>query len=79
MSEGFVCSNCGREVTAELTKLSGWVELVKSAGDVEEGFTPLTGSTAEIVLSCRCSHVSVEYAPGSISSAWDVPEEWTDA
>lgn len=72
---GIVCSGCGMEVTPELTKLSGWEEVIQQAGDDTNGYTPLSGSTAEITLGCSCGHTTIEYDSGEIR-AWDVPDGW---
>lgn len=70
-----ICENCDREIEAELVELTGKHELVQQARDADEGFMPVTGGKATVSFSCRCSHVQVEYGPGSCS-AWDIPGSW---
>lgn len=70
-----ICEECDREITAELVGLKGQHEIIHQAREADEGFMPVTGGKATVSFSCRCSHVRVEFGPGS-TSAWDVPGAW---
>jgi len=70
-----ICEECDREISAELVALEGQHELIHEARKAEEGFMPITAGKATVSFSCRCSHVQVEFRPGS-TSAWDVPDAW---
>lgn len=69
------CEECEREIVPELTKLTGQHQLIDQARDSDEGFMPVTGGTATVSFSCRCSSATIEYGPGS-ASAWDIPDGW---
>jgi len=70
-----LCENCGREIVPEVVKLKGKDELIHEARTAKEGWMSATAGTATIRFKCRCSHVDVEYGPGS-ASAWDFPDSW---
>lgn len=70
-----LCERCEREIDPELVELKGQHDLINQAREADEGFNPITGGEATVSFSCRCSHVEVEFGPGS-ASAWDVPDEW---
>jgi len=70
-----ICENCDREIVPELVKVTGQHELIHEARKQDEGFMPVAAGKATVSFSCRCSHVQVEYGPGS-ASAWDIPDGW---
>ncbi len=70
-----LCEECEREIVPELESLTGQHELIHQARQADEGFMPVTGGTATVGFSCRCSSVKVEYGPG-YASAWDIPDGW---
>lgn len=75
---GFVCPDCGREVTAEIVELGRIQGMIKDAAEAEEGFYPVGETSVTVRFGCSCDHVDVEYDVGS-TSAWDVPDVWTQA
>lgn len=69
------CEDCEREIVPELVGIEGQHEIINEARQADEGFYPITAGEATVRFSCRCSHVDVEFGPGS-ASAWDVPDGW---
>lgn len=70
-----LCENCEREILPEVTAVEGRDELIHGARTAENGFESVVAGSVEVTFSCACSHVTVEYGPGS-ASAWDFPDSW---
>jgi hypothetical protein len=70
-----ICEECDREIVAEVVKVEGQHELIHQAREADEGFMPVTGGKVTVSFGCRCSHVQIEYGPGS-TSAWSIPDAW---
>lgn len=69
------CENCEREITTELTQLTGQHELIHQARRRGDGFSMAKAGTATVTFACSCSYVEVEYAPGKMR-VWELPDGW---
>jgi kynureninase len=55
--------------------VKGKDELIHQARQADEGYMPVTAGKVTVSFSCRCSHVHVDYGPGS-TAAWNIPDGW---
>jgi len=69
------CEDCDEEIHPEVTRVEGRDDLIHGARNADNGFESVVAGKVEVTFSCACSHVTVEYGPGS-ASAWDFPESW---
>lgn len=70
-----ICSNCEREVRAELTEFDGISEIFNqaTAGDKWQNVHSIE---ATVTVKCTCGHVEIEFEDGSSGYIADFPDGW---